>query len=57
LNKGDERTIQLPQPVAVHLLYWTVFHGADGTVEFREDLSGRDALVARALWKTPTGRP
>ena len=50
---GREETARLASPVPVHLLYWTAFVGEDGTVEFRPDVYGRDAPVARALEREP----
>jgi murein L,D-transpeptidase YcbB/YkuD len=44
-----ERTVRLSEPVPVHLLYWTAWADADGTIHFREDIYGRDAVVGRAL--------
>lgn len=41
--------LELPEPVAVYMLYWTAMAGSDGTVEFRPDLYGRDAALIAAL--------
>lgn len=51
---GKTRTVSLPKPVPVYVLYETAFADADGTVEFRTDIYDRDgrldeALVARDL--------
>jgi L,D-transpeptidase YcbB len=49
LNTMKEQSIRLPSPVPVHLLYWTVFVDKDGVVQFRNDIYGRDAQLAKAL--------
>jgi murein L,D-transpeptidase YcbB/YkuD len=53
-----ERTISLPSPVPIHLLYWTAWAEEDGTVHFRNDVYGRDERLAAALAEVPsTGTP
>lgn len=51
---GKTRTVPLPKPISVYVLYDTAFANAAGTVEFRNDIYDRDgrldeALVARDL--------
>lgn len=46
---GATRHVPLPQPVPVHLLYWTTFVDAEGQVHFRPDLYRRDAPLRQAL--------
>lgn len=41
--------VNLKAPVPVHLTYLTAWIGEGGTVEFRDDIYGRDTLLARAL--------
>lgn len=55
MKAGREETARLPTPVAVHLLYWTAFAGEDGSVQFRPDVYGRDAPVAKAMDRSPPG--
>ena len=43
------RTVNLPEPVPVLLLYWTVAVGEDGTVSFKPDLYERDDALLKAL--------
>jgi murein L,D-transpeptidase YcbB/YkuD len=49
LASGAETVISLERPVPVHLLYWTAWADADGAIHFRNDVYGRDALLAEAL--------
>ncbi len=49
ISENTERTIRLPVPMPVHLLYWTAWISEDGTVNFREDIYGRDNLLANAM--------
>jgi len=46
---GETETVNLPHAVPVDVLYWTAFADPDGTVEFRDDLYGRDKRLAMAL--------
>jgi len=49
LDGKTPRRVVLPQPVPVHLLYWTAFVDAEGAVNFRPDLYRQDGAVRRAL--------
>ena len=53
IDSPDERTIGIPSPVPIHLLYWTAWVTPDDRVHFREDLYNRDAAVADALEEQP----
>jgi len=55
LDTTKEQSIILSSPVPVHLLYWTVFVDEDGVVQFRKDIYGRDAQLAKAL-ETKVGK-
>ena len=48
-TSAAERSVFLPEPVPVHLQYWTAWADADGTVNFRADVYQRDDAVYRAL--------
>ena len=48
-----ERTVTLATPVPVHLLYWTAWADADGTLHFRRDIYDRDPALAAALAEPP----
>ena len=43
------RTIYLPEPVTIMLLYWTVVIEPDGIVNFRKDIYKRDGKLLDAL--------
>jgi murein L,D-transpeptidase YcbB/YkuD len=47
---GDHTfVVHLVRPVAVQVAYWTAFVEDDGTMEFRDDIYGRDRDLARLL--------
>ncbi|HYL32604.1 MAG TPA: L,D-transpeptidase family protein [Stellaceae bacterium] len=51
---GKTQRVMLPHPIPVSIVYWTAYVDDDGTVEFRNDVYGRDqrlddALLARDL--------
>ena len=50
---GREQTVTLPQPMPVHLLYWTVWVDPYGTLQFRDDIYQRDDPVLRELREDP----
>jgi murein L,D-transpeptidase YcbB/YkuD len=49
LRSGKTRNVFLHEPVPVLLLYWTAWVGAEGRVNFRNDLYGRDKVVQQEL--------
>jgi murein L,D-transpeptidase YcbB/YkuD len=46
---GETQRIPLTKSLPVYVLYWTAFVDPDGTVEFRDDVYGRDKRLAEAL--------
>lgn len=50
-----ERTVNLTTPLPVHLLYWTAWADAEGTLDLRRDIYDRDAPLAAALAEPPPG--
>ncbi len=48
-----ERTVQLPKPIPIHILYWTAWVDEDGTIQFRNDIYGRDKPLGKALVEQP----
>jgi murein L,D-transpeptidase YcbB/YkuD len=53
LAEAKNRTVMLPQPVPVHLLYWTAWVDREGAVHFRPDIYGRDESLRLALGQPP----
>ena len=49
MAEGRELTIRLPEPVPIHILYWTAFVDDEGHLQLREDIYGRDAALRAAL--------
>jgi murein L,D-transpeptidase YcbB/YkuD len=53
LASGEQKTVKLPKPLAVHLVYWTAWVEPNGTMQFRKDLYGHDTTLVAALEKEP----
>jgi murein L,D-transpeptidase YcbB/YkuD len=53
LGDAVDRSVPLPQPMPIHLLYWTAWADGDGTIEFRRDIHDRDAPLLAALRAPP----
>ena len=53
IDSGEQQKITIPHPLPVHILYYTAFVDPDGTVEFRKDIYGHDAELAKALAAEP----
>jgi murein L,D-transpeptidase YcbB/YkuD len=49
IDRNEEQTVRLPEPIRVYILYCTAWVDDDGQVQFRRDIYGRDAAVAEAL--------
>jgi len=49
IERGEEQTVSLPEPIDVHLLYCTAWADEDGVIQFRKDVYGRDIRLAEAL--------
>lgn len=53
LDVAVDRTVPLPEPVPIHLLYWTAWAEGDGTIQFRPDIHDQDGLLWDALRAPP----
>lgn len=49
LRTGRERRVDLEEPLPVHLVYRTAFTKAEGRMQYRRDIYGRDARIWNAL--------
>jgi murein L,D-transpeptidase YcbB/YkuD len=49
IKSGERIIVTLKQPLPVHIAYLTAWVNKDGTVNFRNDVYGRDAILADAL--------
>jgi murein L,D-transpeptidase YcbB/YkuD len=49
ISSGEQRTLTLPRPIPVHLVYLTAWVNKDGSVNFRDDIYGRDNRLAEGL--------
>ena len=49
IAEGETQRIATPEAVQVVIVYWTAFVDADGSVEFRNDIYGRDSRLMAAL--------
>jgi murein L,D-transpeptidase YcbB/YkuD len=46
IDSGERRVVKLPEPIAVHLLYLTAWVDEGGSVQFRDDIYGRDSELS-----------
>ncbi|MFH2046720.1 MAG: L,D-transpeptidase family protein [Pseudomonadota bacterium] len=53
INKRMEQTVRLPEPIPVHILYWTAWANEDGQINFRNDIYKRDQPLLKALKEAP----
>ncbi len=49
LAKGREQWVAIPRPLPVHLVYWTAWADAAGTLQLRDDIYGRDKPLLEIL--------
>lgn len=49
IERGVEQTVILPNPILVHLLYWTAWVDENEMIQFRPDIYGRDQRLWEAL--------
>lgn len=48
-----EQTVKLPEPINVHILYWTVWEEENGQLHFADDIYNRDTAINAALHAPP----
>jgi murein L,D-transpeptidase YcbB/YkuD len=53
IEEGSTREVRLPRPLDVYIVYVTAWVDKDGSVQFRNDLYGRDADLYEALTHNP----
>ena len=53
IAKGKERKVSIPHPLNVNFLYLTAWVDQEGTLQFRNDIYGRDKRLEKALRKKP----
>jgi murein L,D-transpeptidase YcbB/YkuD len=53
IDSGETHAVRIPNPLPVHLLYWTAWVDSEGTVHFRDDIYGRDKRLIEALNERP----
>ncbi|MCC0014658.1 MAG: L,D-transpeptidase family protein [Rhodobiaceae bacterium] len=49
MARHENKTVWLPRPIPVHLVYFTVWKDKSGMVQFRDDIYGRDRKLLAAL--------
>jgi murein L,D-transpeptidase YcbB/YkuD len=49
IRKGKNLPVYLPEPIDVHVQYWTTWVDSDGIVQFRDDVYGYDPILELAL--------
>ncbi len=53
INRGMRQIVRLPEPITVHVLYWTAWMDRDGFIQFRNDIYERDKALDEALREKP----
>lgn len=54
IKNGTEQEVRIPHPLNVHFLYLTAWVDEQGTLQFRDDIYGRDELLDKALHEKPS---
>ncbi len=57
LESSVTHSVSLSRPIDIFLMYWTVEVADDGTVQFHDDIYGRDPALVQALDQPPDTRP
>ncbi|MBI5968857.1 MAG: L,D-transpeptidase family protein [Deltaproteobacteria bacterium] len=53
IDQSIDHTVRLPEPIPIHVLYWTAGVEEDGSVHFRKDIYERDEPLREALEAKP----
>jgi L,D-transpeptidase YcbB len=53
IAKGANQEVFLPRPIPIYIVYLTAWRDETGALQFRDDIYGRDATLARALAGLP----
>ena len=53
LKNNIEQTVVLKEKMPIHILYWTAWATDDGTINFRNDIYGRDRALIDAMLERP----
>lgn len=53
MNSGQEKFVKLKNPVPVFITYYTAWVDEEGKLNFREDIYGHDARIARKMFTNP----
>lgn len=53
IDRSVELTVRLPEPIMIHILYWTAWANENGSVHFLKDIYGRDQRLRQALQEPP----
>jgi murein L,D-transpeptidase YcbB/YkuD len=53
IKGSKEQDVPLPEPINVHILYLTAWVDNEGSLQFREDIYGRDERLDKSLRKEP----
>ncbi|MDX1559827.1 MAG: L,D-transpeptidase family protein [Marinobacter sp.] len=55
VSGAETQTVLLPDPIPVHIQYWTSWVDNEGRLQFRNDIYNRDARLIDQLRTTPDG--
>lgn len=53
MEASGERSVSVPEPLPIHILYWTAWMDDDGRVHFRNDIYRRDVRLREAMRAPP----
>ncbi len=53
INSNKTQIVWIPEPMAVHILYWTAWVDQGAVIHLRDDIYGRDTPLDEALQKGP----